>query len=61
MEAAGGYAPLSGHRARKDLERARQLAARNPRVLLVDAMSDYVSQGGNKDRALGKLRGLMAA
>jgi len=61
VEAAGGYAPLSGHRARKDLERARQLAARNPRVLLVDAMSDYVSQGGNKDRALGKLRQTVAA
>ena len=64
QELGGGYAPFSGHRARKDLERARQLAVRNPRVLLVDAMSDYTlapSQGGNKDRALGKLRQTVAA
>jgi len=64
LEVGGGYAPLSGHRARKDLERARQLATRNPRVLLVDAMNDYAlapSQGGNKDRALGKLRQTVAA
>jgi hypothetical protein len=60
----GGFAPLAGHRAHKDLERARQLAMRNPRVLLVDAMSDYAlapSQGGNKERALGKLRQAVAA
>jgi hypothetical protein len=60
----GGFAPLAGHRARKDLERARQLATRNPRVLLVDAMSDYAlapSQGGNKERALSKLRQTVAA
>ena len=64
QEIAGGYAPLTGYRARKDLERARQLAAKNPRVLLVDAMCDYTllpSQGGNKDRALGKLRKTTAA
>ncbi|HVN45203.1 MAG TPA: hypothetical protein VMT66_08105 [Steroidobacteraceae bacterium] len=63
-EIAGSYAPLAGHRAHKDLERARQLAQHNPRVLLVDAMSDYTlapSQGGNKDRALGKLRQTVAA
>jgi hypothetical protein len=60
----GGFAPLTGYRARKDLERARQLAARNPRVLLIDAASDYEllpSQGGNKERALGKLRQTVAA
>jgi hypothetical protein len=64
QELSGGYAPLAGHRARKDLERARQLAMRNPRVLLVDAMSDYTlapAQGGNKERALGKLRQAVAA
>jgi len=64
QEIAGGYAPIAGHRARKDLERARELAAKNPRVLLVDAMSDYAllpSQGGNKERALGKLRKTTAA
>jgi hypothetical protein len=63
LETVGGFAPLAGHRARKDLERAQQLAARNPRVLLVDAMSDYAlapSQGGNKERALGKLRKTVA-
>jgi len=60
----GGFAPLAGYRARKDLERARQLAARNPRVLLIDATNDYElapSQGGNKERALGKLRQTVAA
>jgi len=64
QELGGGFAPLAGHRARKDLERARQLATHNPRVLLVDAMSDYTlaaSQGGNKERALGKLRQTVAA
>jgi hypothetical protein len=63
-EISGGYTPIAGHRARKDLERARQLAARNPRVLLIDAASDYTlltSQGGNKERALGKLRQTVAA
>jgi hypothetical protein len=63
-EISGGYTPIAGHRARKDLEHARQLAARNPRVLLIDAASDYAlsdSQGGNKERALGKLRQAVAA
>ena len=63
---AGGalHAPFAGHRARKDLERALQLAPRDPRVLLVDAMSDYelaASAGGNKERALPKLRQTVAA
>ncbi len=64
QEVGGGFAPLAGHRAHKDLERALQLASRNPRVLLVDAMSDYAlspSHGGNKDRALTKLRRTVAA
>ena len=63
-EIEGSFTPIAGHRAHKDIERARQLAARNPRVLLVDAMSDYAlapSQGGNKERALGKLRQTVAA
>jgi hypothetical protein len=64
LETAGGYAPLASHRARKDLDRALQLAGRNPRVLLVDAMSDYElapARGGNKERALTKLRQTVAA
>jgi hypothetical protein len=64
LEASGGRGVLSGHRARKDLDRARELAARNPRVMLVDAMSDYElspSAGGNKERALPKLRQTVAA
>jgi hypothetical protein len=63
-EISGGYTPIAGHRARRDLERARQLAARNPRVMLVEATSDYAlspSQGGNKERALSKLRQTVAA
>ena len=64
QELSGGYAPLAGHRAHKDLEKALHLAVRNPRVMLVDAMSDYAlppTQGGNKERALGKLRQTVAA
>jgi hypothetical protein len=64
LEASGGRGPLTGYRARKDLDRARELAARNPRVMLVDAMSDYElapSAGGNKERALPKLRQTVAA
>jgi hypothetical protein len=60
----GLHAPFSAHRARRDLQRALQLSPRDPRVLLVDAMSDYQlapSAGGNKDRALGKLRQAVAA
>ncbi|MGH8232211.1 MAG: hypothetical protein ACRESY_10355, partial [Steroidobacteraceae bacterium] len=63
--AGGGlHTPFAGHRARKDLDRALQLAPRNPRVLLVDAMSDYQlppSSGGNRERALPKLRQAVAA
>lgn len=64
MESAGTHAPFAARRARKDLERALQLAPRNPRVLLLDAMSDFelaADRGGNKDRALPKLRQAVAA
>jgi hypothetical protein len=37
----GIFAPVTSYRARRDLDKARELDARNPRVLLVDAMSDY--------------------
>jgi len=60
----GGFAPVASYRARRDLEKARELAARNPRVMLVDAMCDYElapSRGGNKERALKKLRQTVAA
>jgi len=56
---AGGARTLAGYRAHRDLERALQLAGRDPRVLLADAMSDYElapARGGNRERALGKLR-----
>lgn len=61
---AGGTRTFAGHWARKDLAKALQLAAHNPRVLLADAMSDYElppTRGGNKERALGKLRRAVAA
>jgi hypothetical protein len=64
LEASGMHTPFAGYRARKDLERALQLGAGNPRVLLVDAMSDYElggEKGGNKERALPKLRQVVAA
>jgi hypothetical protein len=60
----GIFAPVTSYRARHDLDKARELDARNPRVLLVDAMSDYElapSHGGSKERALGKLRQAVAA
>jgi hypothetical protein len=55
---------LSGHAARKDIERALKSSPRDPRALLVDAMNDYQlppSAGGNKERALAKLRKAVAA
>jgi tetratricopeptide (TPR) repeat protein len=64
LEGGGLRAPFTGHRARKDLERALQLAPRNPRVLLVDALCDYAlpaARGGNKERALPKLRQAVSA
>jgi hypothetical protein len=64
LENGGGFAPIAGHRARRDLERALQLAPRDPRVRLIEAMSDYelsASKGGNKERALGELRQTVAA
>lgn len=64
LTGGGLHVPFAGHRPRKDLERALELAAKNPRVLLVDAVSDYqlpASQGGNKDRAVTKLRRTVAA
>lgn len=65
LTAAAGYTLFSSRpRLRQDLERARQLSPRDPRVLLVDAMNDYQlppSAGGNKERALPKLRLAVAA
>jgi tetratricopeptide (TPR) repeat protein len=63
---AGGalHLPFAGHSARKDIERALALAPHNPRVLLIDAVGDYLlpgSQGGNRERALSKLRQTVAA
>jgi hypothetical protein len=58
------HVPFTGPRPAKDLERARALAPKNPRVLLVEALSDYLqgtSAGGNKERALTKLRAATAA
>jgi hypothetical protein len=50
---AGGGA-ISTHRARKDIEHALKSSPHDPRVLLVDAMSD-------RERALPKLRLAVAA
>jgi tetratricopeptide (TPR) repeat protein len=62
--AHGLLTSFSDRRAHRDLQRARQLSPRDPRVLLVDAMSDYQlapADGGNKERALPKLREAVAA
>jgi hypothetical protein len=64
---AGGanlHVPFTGPKPHKDIERALSLAPKNPRVLFVDAMSDYLlapAAGGNKERALAKLRTAVAA
>jgi tetratricopeptide (TPR) repeat protein len=63
-ELGGGRAPLSAYRARREMDQALRLAPGNPRVLLLDAMSDYrltASQGGNRERALVTLRRAAAA
>jgi tetratricopeptide (TPR) repeat protein len=56
---------FNSYRAHKDLARALQVAPDNPRVLLLDGMGDYQlasgGGGGNKERALGKLRKASAA
>ena len=61
LDASG--ASLSTHRARKDIERALKSAPHDPRVLLVDGINDYqlASSGGNRERALTKLRLAVAA
>ncbi|MBS0364792.1 MAG: hypothetical protein JSR67_03085 [Proteobacteria bacterium] len=56
--------PFAAGRLRRDMARALQLAPHNPRVLLLDALNDYSlagSLGGNRDRALGKLRRCVTA
>jgi tetratricopeptide (TPR) repeat protein len=63
-EQGGGPAPLSAYRARREMDEALRLAPDNPRVLLLDAMGDYrlpASRGGNRERALVKLRRATAA
>jgi hypothetical protein len=61
LGASGGA--ISAHRARKDIERALKSSPRDPRVLLVDGMTDYQlsSSAGNRERALPKLRRAVAA
>jgi len=64
LDANGSQTGHAAHRASRDIGRALQLAGRNPRVLLLDAMSDYQLAprlGGNKERALVKLRQAVAA
>ncbi len=63
-EADTAHAGHAARGARRDIGRALRLAARNPRVLLIDAMSDYQlapEGGGDKERALAKLRRAVAA
>ena len=63
-EYGSSHGSLTAHRAHKELERAAQLAPGNPRVLLVDGIGDYElagGGGGNKERAVVKLRQASAA
>jgi hypothetical protein len=57
---AGGGA-ISAHRARRDIGQALKSAPHDPRVLLIDAIDDYQSSTGGKQRALSKLRAAAAA
>jgi len=62
--ASGVHVPFAAHRARKDLERALQLAASNPRVLLLDALADHElsdTKGAEREGLLPKLRRTVAA
>jgi hypothetical protein len=61
LGASGGA--ISANRARKDIERALKSSPRDPRVLLVDGMTDYQlsSSAGNRERAVAKLRRAVAA
>ena len=64
LAVGGSRAPLGGYRARRGLDRALELAPHDPRVLLIDAMSDYPGASAaavNRERALPKLRLAVAA
>jgi hypothetical protein len=64
LDAGGGRVSFAGHRARRDLDRALALAGHDPRVLLIDAMSDYrgaSARTADRERALAKLRRAVAA
>ena len=63
-EAHSAHSAHTARSARREIGRAVNLAPHNPRVLLIDAMSDYQlapDLGGNKERALVKLRDAVAA
>jgi tetratricopeptide (TPR) repeat protein len=56
--------PFAGPRSSTQIHKALQLAPRNPRVLLLDAIGDYErpkSPGGDTDRAIGKFKKAVAA
>jgi hypothetical protein len=55
--------PFAASRSRSRIEKALQLAPRNPRVLLLDAVNAYegAANGVEKDRATGKLKRAVAA
>jgi hypothetical protein len=64
LTGSGVHVPFAAYRARKDLERALQLAATNPRVLLLDALTDYEladARDAERERLLPKLRRTAAA
>lgn len=57
-------APLAGSRGNAQLQRALQLAPRNPRVLLLDALGDFQRprrEAGDSARVLAKLKAAVAA
>lgn len=63
-EASSAGGASAARRAHRDIARAQRLAPHNARVLMVDGMADYQlapELGGNKERALTKLRASAAA
>lgn len=58
------YRSFAARRARREIDRAQRLDAHNPRVLLIEAMSEYQlapELGGDKERALAKLHEAVSA
>jgi Tetratricopeptide repeat len=59
-ELSSWRAPFAGPRSSTQIHKALQLAPRNPRVLLLDAISDYQHGKGNAGQPCGKFKAVAA-